>query len=88
MNAAVQPILDRYISRLQGDLQASGFARDLLVMNGNGGTVSSRLVAREAAKTVMSGPASGVMAAAATLKQSGLTTPSPTTWAAPRPTWR
>ena len=31
------------------------------------------LVARDAAKTVMSGPASGVMAAAATLKQSGLT---------------
>ena len=33
-------------------------------MNGNGGTVSARLVAREAAKTVMSGPASGVTAAA------------------------
>ena len=32
----------------------------------------ARLVAREAAKTVMSGPASGVMAAATTLKQSGL----------------
>jgi N-methylhydantoinase A len=41
-------------------------------MNGNGGTVSSRLVARDAAKTVMSGPASGVIAAAATLAQSGL----------------
>ena len=72
VNAAVQPILDRYVSRLQGDLEARGFRRDLLVMNGNGGTVSARLVAREAAKTVMSGPASGVMAAAATLKQSGL----------------
>jgi N-methylhydantoinase A len=57
---------------LQSDLEAQGFARDLLVMNGNGGTVSARLVAREAAKTVMSGPASGAMAAAATLKQSGL----------------
>jgi N-methylhydantoinase A len=42
-------------------------------MNGNGGTVPARLVAQEAAKTVMSGPASGVMAAAATLTQSGLT---------------
>jgi N-methylhydantoinase A len=72
VNAAVQPILDRYISRLQGDLESGGFRRDLLVMNGNGGTVSARLVAREAAKTVMSGPASGVTAAATTLKQSGL----------------
>ncbi len=72
VNAAVQPILDRYVRRLQGELETRGFARDLLVMNGNGGTVSSRLVARDAAKTVMSGPASGVIAAAATLAQSGL----------------
>jgi N-methylhydantoinase A len=73
VNAAVQPILDRYVQRLQADLSAQGFSRDLLVMNGNGGTVPATLVAREAAKTVMSGPASGVMAAAATLAQSGLT---------------
>jgi N-methylhydantoinase A len=72
VNAAVQPILDRYVQRLQGDLSAKGFGRDLLVMNGNGGTVPATVVAREAAKTVMSGPASGVMAAAATLAQSGL----------------
>ncbi len=73
VNAAVQPILDRYVRRLQSDLRAKGFARDLLVMNGNGGTVPASHVAQEAAKTVMSGPASGVMAAAATLAQSGLT---------------
>jgi N-methylhydantoinase A len=72
VNAAVQPILDRYVRRLQGELEAQGFRRDLLVMNGNGGTVSARVVAREAAKTIMSGPASGVMAAAATLAQSGI----------------
>ena len=72
VNAAVQPILDRYVRRLQAELECRGFGRDLLVMNGNGGTVSSRLVARDAAKTVMSGPASGVIAAAATLAQSGL----------------
>jgi N-methylhydantoinase A len=72
VNAAVQPILDRYLSRLQRELESQGFGRDLLVMNGNGGTVSSRLVTRDASKTVMSGPASGVMASAATLKQSGL----------------
>ncbi len=72
VNAAVQPILDRYVHRLQDRLKAGGFAHDLLVMNGNGGTVSARLVARDVAKTVMSGPASGVIAAAATLAQSGL----------------
>jgi N-methylhydantoinase A len=72
VNAAVQPVLDRYIARLQGDLRARGFKRDLLVMNGNGGTVPAPVVAREAAKTVMSGPASGVMAAAVTLAQGGV----------------
>ena len=72
VNAAVQPILDRYVRRLQGELERQGFQRDLLVMNGNGGTVAARVVAREAAKTIMSGPASGVMAAAATLAQSGV----------------
>src|SRR5262249_41190224 len=63
VNAAVEPILDRYLRRLQSELEAGGFRRDLLVMNGNGGTVAARVVAREAAKTIMSGPASGGMAA-------------------------
>ena len=72
VNAAVQPILDRYIRRLQDELRAQGFSRELLVMNGNGGTVPAARVVEAAAKTVMSGPASGVMAAAATLAQSGL----------------
>jgi N-methylhydantoinase A len=64
VNAAIQPVLHRYIARLQGELTARGFARDLLVMQGNGGTVAAGLVAETAVNTVMSGPASGVMAAA------------------------
>lgn len=71
-NAAVQPLLDRYIRRLMGELRAGGYRGDVLVMNGNGGMVSSALVAQEAAKTVMSGPASGVMAAAYTGRRAGL----------------
>ncbi len=72
VNASVQPILDRYIARLTGDLGARGYAGEVLVMNGNGGMVSARTVAREAAKTVMSGPASGVMAAAAIGRAAGI----------------
>ena len=66
VNASVQPILKRYIARLDEELVAGGYAGELLVMNGNGGTVSAKRVVREAAKTVMSGPASGVIAAAYT----------------------
>ena len=41
-------------------------------MNGNGGMVSARAVSKEAVKTVMSGPASGVMAAVATGRRAGM----------------
>ena len=57
INASVQPILENYIKKLETELKMNGYKRDLLVMNGNGGTVSSKLVSKEAAKTVMSGPA-------------------------------
>jgi N-methylhydantoinase A len=71
VNAAIQPVLHRYIARLRGELAGRGFTRELLVMQGNGGTVSSSIVAEHAVATVMSGPASGVIAAAATALQAG-----------------
>lgn len=71
VNASVQPMLERYITRLTDELARGGYDGEVLVMNGNGGMVSSCLVAAEAAKTVMSGPASGVMAAAYTGQQVG-----------------
>ena len=72
VNASVQPLLERYIDRLTKELRAGGYRNELLIMNGNGGMVSSRKVATEAAKTVMSGPASGVMAAAYTGRHLGM----------------
>ncbi len=72
VNASVQPLLRRYVERLADTLAARGYRHDVLVMNGNGGMVSARHVAREAAKTVMSGPASGVMAAAFTGRRAGM----------------
>jgi len=71
VNAAVQPILARYIERLRSELRARGYGNDLLVMQGNGGTVSSAIVSEHAVNTVMSGPASGVIAAAYTASAAG-----------------
>ncbi|WP_292239727.1 hydantoinase/oxoprolinase family protein, partial [Mesorhizobium sp.] len=71
VNASVQPILERYVERLRKELAAKGYARDFLIMNGNGGMISARFVTQESAKTVMSGPASGVIAAAYTGKRAG-----------------
>lgn len=72
VNASVQPLLERYVAQLADQLAAKGYQRDLLVMNGNGGMVAAKDVAKEAVKTVMSGPASGVMAAVATGRRAGM----------------
>ncbi len=71
VNAAVQPILKRYVEQLRSELEGRGYGRDFLIMNGNGGMISARFVTKESAKTVMSGPASGVIAAAYTGKRAG-----------------
>ncbi len=68
VNGSVQPILDRYINRLRGELTARGFHRELLVMQGSGGTASAEIAVRTPVHTAMSGPASGVIAAGYTAR--------------------
>ncbi len=72
VNAAVQPVLAAYIERLRHELKGRGFDHELMVMQGNGGSVSAAIVSEAAVHTVMSGPASGVMAAAATARAAGI----------------
>ena len=72
INAAVQPTLARYLESLQRRLRAGGYRHDLLVMLGNGGATSAEIAWEEALKSVMSGPASGVIAASWIARQSGL----------------
>lgn len=71
VNATVQPVLRRYLKRLTDRLSEGGYGRTLLVMQGNGGTISAKRAADQAVNTVMSGPASGVMAAAYTARAAG-----------------
>lgn len=71
VNATVQPVLRRYLRRLTDRLSDGGYGRTLLVMQGNGGTISADRAAEQAVNTVMSGPASGVMAAAYTARAAG-----------------
>jgi N-methylhydantoinase A len=71
VNAAIQPVLDRYLGTLRAELKTRGYARELLVMQGNGGTIAAGLAAHAAVHTVMSGPASGVIAAAESGRRAG-----------------
>jgi len=64
VNAYIQPIMSRYLRRLSTELAAHGLKQDLLVMQGNAGTMSAGFAAFHAAQTVMSGPAAGALAAA------------------------
>jgi N-methylhydantoinase A len=71
INGFVQPIIDRYLRTLAGELARQGYRHELLVMQGNGGTMSVDVAARHAVSTLMSGPAAGVKAAAYTALAAG-----------------
>src|SRR5262245_59496250 len=71
INGFVQPVIDRYLRRLAGELGRQGYRHELLVMQGNGGTMSVDVAARHAVNTLMSGPAAGVKAAAFTARAAG-----------------
>lgn len=64
LNAYVQPIIGGYLERLSRRLAEGGFESELLIMQGNGGMMTADVARRLAVHTVLSGPASGVIAAA------------------------
>jgi len=57
LNAAVGPILGRYLDSLTRRLDESGFGGILLIMQSNGGVAPPEAVKRLAASTLLSGPA-------------------------------
>ncbi len=62
-NACVSPLLTAYIDDLQTQLADSGFVGRLLTMQSNGGVMSPEVVKEFGANTLLSGPASGPVAA-------------------------
>ncbi|MFN2449702.1 MAG: hydantoinase/oxoprolinase family protein [Candidatus Baltobacteraceae bacterium] len=64
VNAALLPIVQRYIDRLRAALRQRGIDVPLYVMQSNGGMASAQRVALQPAAIIESGPASGVIAAA------------------------
>jgi len=64
-NAAVGPVIENYLDRLQVRLGEAGYGGELLVMLSHGGVASVGEAIRLAAGTALSGPAGGVAAAVA-----------------------
>jgi len=61
LNAYVGPRIDRYLGHLERELPAGARLR---IMQSNGGSISSATARSEAARTLLSGPAAGVVGAA------------------------
>ena len=68
-NAAVGPVIEAYLRRLQARLAAAGFAGTLFVILSHGGVASVDEAVRLAAGTALSGPAGGVAAAVALARE-------------------
>ena len=64
-NAAVGPVIENYLGRLQTRLGEAGYRGELLVILSHGGVASVAEAIRLAAGTALSGPAGGVAAAVA-----------------------
>ena len=67
VNAYVSPLMDRYLSNLDESLGESR----LRVFQSNGGSISAAVAGRRAVHTVLSGPAGGVLGAAAVARAAG-----------------
>jgi N-methylhydantoinase A len=62
INALVQPEVDRYLGTLEQQLAGAGLEGGFYVMQSNGGVISARQAREQSVRTVLSGPAGGVLA--------------------------
>ena len=65
INAALMPIIARYVDNLQKEIATRGFKSGLYVMQSGGGLMTGNVARDKPAAMVESGPAAGVIAASA-----------------------
>ena len=63
-NAYVQPLVDRYLGRLEGELKARGFRGRFYLMQSSGGLASVDVACRFPVRLLESGPAGGALVGA------------------------
>ncbi len=71
LNAYLQPVVGSYLGKLEEALARQGFDGDLHIVQSNGGVMSTKTARRLPVRTALSGPAAGVIAAAAIAKAAG-----------------
>ena len=71
-NAYLQPLVSRYLKRLESELQRAGLRCPMLLMTSGGGITTAETAARFPVRLVESGPAGGAIFAACIARQNGL----------------
>lgn len=71
LNAYLQPGVGSYLSRLEDGLAQDGFKGSFHVVQSNGGVMSTAMARKVPIRTALSGPAAGVIAAAAIARAAG-----------------
>lgn len=71
LNATLQPVVGSYLRRLEDALEADGFTGRFHIVQSNGGVMSTATARRLPVRTALSGPAAGVIAAAAVARAAG-----------------
>jgi N-methylhydantoinase A len=63
LNAALKPVMDRYLGNLESVVREAGVDAPLSVMQSNGGIITARAARERPVNTLLSGPAGGVQGA-------------------------
>lgn len=71
LNGYLQPVVGDYLAKLETALGKGGFGGQFHIVQSNGGVMSTQTARRLPVRTALSGPAAGVMAAAAIAKAAG-----------------
>jgi len=62
LNAYLQPLISSYLAKLENVLKVNGFKSQVLIVQSNGGVMTMDTAQRFPVRTVLSGPAAGVIA--------------------------
>ena len=71
LNAYLQPVVGAYLAKLEGALAQNSFDGTFHIVQSNGGVMSTATARRLPVRTALSGPAAGVIAAAAIARATG-----------------
>ncbi|NPV70027.1 MAG: hydantoinase/oxoprolinase family protein [Firmicutes bacterium] len=72
LNAYVAPIVEKYLTRLEGEVRGGGMEESLYIMRSNGGVMTAEVAKTHPIQTLLSGPVGGAVGGASLAKEMGM----------------